>query len=74
MKSLSFRFDSEENNRFKEYRIQRNCIDIHFSDLFSHLLTCGSDGDVRIWKGIDDDDPVSHRAGDNALAIAYKVI
>ena len=39
----------------------------------SHLLTCGCDGDVRIWKDIDDDDPVSHRAGDSVFAVSCKV-
>jgi hypothetical protein len=26
-----------------------------------------------VWQGIDDDDAVSHRVGDKAYAIAYKV-
>lgn len=31
------------------------------------------DGDVRIWEGIDDDDAKSHRVGDRAYAIAFRV-
>ncbi|KAL5009063.1 hypothetical protein ScPMuIL_014644 [Solemya velum] len=38
----------------------------------SYILTCGSDGDIRIWEGIEDDDAISHRAGDRAFAIAFK--
>ena len=38
-----------------------------------YILTCGTDGDVRIWEGIEDDDAVSHRVGDRAFAIAFKV-
>jgi hypothetical protein len=30
------------------------------------MLTCGQDGDVRVWEGIDDDDAVSHKVGDRA--------
>lgn len=40
---------------------------------FSHIITCGSDGDVRIWNGIDDDEPTSHRVGERAHAIAFSV-
>ena len=38
-----------------------------------YILTCGSDGDVRIWDGIEDDDAISHRCGDKSFAIAIKV-
>jgi chromosome transmission fidelity protein 4 len=37
------------------------------------MLTCGQDGDVRVWEGIDDDDAVSHKVGDRAFAIVFKV-
>ena len=39
----------------------------------SHLLTCGSDGDVRIYKGFEDSDPDSIRAGEQVTAISVKV-
>ena len=42
-------------------------------DDYRYILTCGTDGDVRIWEGIQDDDAVSHRVGDRAFAIAFKV-
>ena len=39
----------------------------------SYLLTCGSDGDVRIYKDFDDSDPESVRAGDNVSVVLVKV-
>lgn len=41
--------------------------------LFSHILTCGQDGDVRIWAGLDDDDSTSQCVGEKAIAVAHKV-
>ncbi|KAK7103194.1 WD repeat and HMG-box DNA-binding protein 1-like [Littorina saxatilis] len=46
--------------------------DLCYDDSGRYILTCGTDGDVRIWDGIDDDDAVSHRVGDRAFAIAFK--
>ena len=40
---------------------------------FSYLLTCGSDGDVRIYKDFDDSDPESVRAGENVTVLVVKV-
>ena len=39
-----------------------------------HILTCGSDGDVRIYKGFDDSDPESVRAGEHVAVVAVKVL
>jgi hypothetical protein len=39
-----------------------------------YLITCGSDGDVRIYDGFEDDDPESFRAGENVTAVTYKVL
>ena len=36
-------------------------------------MTCGADGDVRVFQGLDDDDCLSHRVGDLAAAVAFKV-
>jgi len=36
-------------------------------------LTCGSDGDIRIYKDFDDSDPESVRVGDNVTVLAVKV-
>ena len=44
-----------------------------FQIFLSYLLTCGSDGDVRIYKDFDDSDPESVRAGDNVTVLAVKV-
>jgi hypothetical protein len=40
----------------------------------SFLITCGPDGDVRVYHGFEDDDPVSHKIGDVVHFVAYKVI
>lgn len=42
--------------------------------LIRYILTCGSDGDVRIWEGAEDDDAISHGTGDKAFCVAYKVL
>ncbi|PVD25434.1 hypothetical protein C0Q70_13090 [Pomacea canaliculata] len=46
--------------------------DVCYDDSGRYILTCGMDGDVRIWEGIDDDDAKSHRVGDRAYAIAFR--
>ncbi|XP_038044137.1 WD repeat and HMG-box DNA-binding protein 1-like [Patiria miniata] len=46
--------------------------DVCYEETGNHILTCGSDGDVRIWKSMDDDDPESINVGDAAYAIAMK--
>lgn len=40
----------------------------------SYIITCGSEGDVRIWNGIEDDDPKAVCVGEKAFAVAQKVI
>ena len=39
-----------------------------------NIITCGSDGDYRIWNGFEDDDPACIRVGDEATCIAFQVI
>ena len=34
------------------------------------VVTCGADGEVRVYSGIEDEDPSSHLVGDEALAVA----
>ncbi|XP_053408161.1 WD repeat and HMG-box DNA-binding protein 1-like isoform X2 [Mercenaria mercenaria] len=46
--------------------------DVCYEESGRYILTCGSDGDVRIWDGIEDDDAISHRCGDKSFAIAIK--
>ncbi|NXI34352.1 WDHD1 protein, partial [Galbula dea] len=38
----------------------------------SSIVTCGSDGDVRIWENLDDDDPKSINVGEKAYSCALK--
>lgn len=37
-------------------------------------MTCGSDGDVRMWEDLDDDDPKSINVGEKAFSCALKVL
>uniref|UniRef100_A0A8B9FLW5 WD repeat and HMG-box DNA-binding protein 1 n=1 Tax=Amazona collaria TaxID=241587 RepID=A0A8B9FLW5_9PSIT len=46
--------------------------DICFNDTGSCIVTCGSDGDVRIWENLDDDDPTSFNVGEKAYSCALK--
>lgn len=42
--------------------------------LHSFIVTCGSDGDVRMWEDLDDDDPKSVNVGEKAFSCALKVL
>ncbi|XP_053127848.1 WD repeat and HMG-box DNA-binding protein 1 isoform X2 [Hemicordylus capensis] len=46
--------------------------DVCFDDNGSCIVTCGSDGDVRIWESLDDDDPKSINVGEKAYSFALK--
>ncbi|XP_064622093.1 WD repeat and HMG-box DNA-binding protein 1-like [Lineus longissimus] len=46
--------------------------DLCYDDCGRYMLTSGAEGDVRVWQGIDDDDAVSHRAGEKVYAIAFR--
>ncbi|XP_071415441.1 WD repeat and HMG-box DNA-binding protein 1 isoform X1 [Pithys albifrons albifrons] len=46
--------------------------DVCFDDTGSFIVTCGSDGDVRIWENLDDDDPKSITVGEKAYSCALK--
>ncbi|XP_006120180.2 WD repeat and HMG-box DNA-binding protein 1 [Pelodiscus sinensis] len=46
--------------------------DVCFDDSGSCIVTCGSDGDVRIWENLDDDDPKSINVGEKAYSFALK--
>ncbi|KAF5273925.1 hypothetical protein FQA39_LY01040 [Lamprigera yunnana] len=46
--------------------------DVCYSEDGEHLITCGSDGDIRIWAGFDDDDPVQTCVGEWALCVSQK--
>lgn len=43
-----------------------HCIFYHFV-LYRKIITTGSDGDVRIWQGVDDDDPNTFCVGEFVL-------
>ncbi|XP_038612733.1 WD repeat and HMG-box DNA-binding protein 1 [Tachyglossus aculeatus] len=46
--------------------------EVCFDDSGSCIVTCGSDGDVRIWASLDDDDPKSINVGEKAYSCALK--
>ncbi|XP_036054366.1 WD repeat and HMG-box DNA-binding protein 1 isoform X1 [Onychomys torridus] len=46
--------------------------DVCFDDSGSFIVTCGSDGDVRMWEDLDDDDPKSINVGEKAFSCALK--
>ncbi|GFX29404.1 WD repeat and HMG-box DNA-binding protein 1 [Trichonephila clavipes] len=46
--------------------------DICYDDSGNYLITCGMDGDIRIWNGFEDDDPQSHHMGNSVWAVAFK--
>lgn len=48
-------------------------VTLSYTNLYRFVITCGSEGDIRIWKGIDDDDPTDKCVGEKAFAVAQKV-
>ncbi|XP_076332121.1 chromosome transmission fidelity 4 [Tachypleus tridentatus] len=44
--------------------------DLCYDSSSNYVLTCGSDGDVRMWKGFEDD-PITHHVGNCATAILF---
>ncbi|XP_056135096.1 WD repeat and HMG-box DNA-binding protein 1 [Lampris incognitus] len=46
--------------------------EVCFDDSGKFIVTCGSDGDVRIWESLDDDDPKSISVGEKAYSLALK--
>ncbi|XP_055935978.1 WD repeat and HMG-box DNA-binding protein 1-like [Argiope bruennichi] len=46
--------------------------DICYDDSGNYIITCGTDGDIRIWNGFEDDDPQSHQMGSSVSAVAFK--
>ncbi|XP_017330803.1 WD repeat and HMG-box DNA-binding protein 1 isoform X2 [Ictalurus punctatus] len=46
--------------------------DVCFDEHGKCIVTCGSDGDVRIWESLDDDDPKSINVGEKAYSVALR--
>lgn len=44
-----------------------------FKHFYRFFVTCGNDGDVRIWEGLDDDDPKFITVGEKVYSLALKV-
>lgn len=48
-------------------------IHVSTSTTYSKLITCGSDGDVRIWPESGDDDPIHTCVGEWSLCVRQKL-
>ncbi|KAM9860393.1 WD repeat and HMG-box DNA-binding protein 1 [Aulostomus maculatus] len=46
--------------------------EVCFDDKGKFIVTCGNDGDVRIWESLDDDDPQFITVGEKAYSLALK--
>ncbi|XP_062863778.1 WD repeat and HMG-box DNA-binding protein 1 [Trichomycterus rosablanca] len=46
--------------------------DVCFDEHGKFIVTCGSDGDVRIWESLDDDDPKSISVGEKVHSLALR--
>ncbi|XP_056881392.1 WD repeat and HMG-box DNA-binding protein 1 [Takifugu flavidus] len=46
--------------------------EVCFDDSGKFFVTCGNDGDVRIWEGLDDDDPKFITVGEKVYSLALK--
>uniref|UniRef100_A0A3B3UVP1 WD repeat and HMG-box DNA-binding protein 1-like n=1 Tax=Poecilia latipinna TaxID=48699 RepID=A0A3B3UVP1_9TELE len=46
--------------------------EVCFDDTGRYIVTCGNDGDVRIWESLDDDDPKFITVGEKAYSLALK--
>ncbi|XP_037104010.1 WD repeat and HMG-box DNA-binding protein 1 isoform X2 [Syngnathus acus] len=46
--------------------------EVCFDDTGTFIVTCGHDGDVRIWENLDDDDPRFITVGEKAYSLALK--
>ncbi|XP_067132973.1 WD repeat and HMG-box DNA-binding protein 1 [Centruroides vittatus] len=46
--------------------------DLCFDDDGRYIFTCGTDGDIRIWDGFQDDNPTTHHTGDYCHAVSFK--
>ncbi|XP_071476243.1 WD repeat and HMG-box DNA-binding protein 1-like [Diadema antillarum] len=44
--------------------------DVCYEETGKFILTCGTDGDVRVWQGLDDDDPQTIDVGETSAALA----
>uniref|UniRef100_A0A0F8BBI7 WD repeat and HMG-box DNA-binding protein 1 n=1 Tax=Larimichthys crocea TaxID=215358 RepID=A0A0F8BBI7_LARCR len=46
--------------------------EVCYDDSGRFIVTCGNDGDVRIWESLDDDDPKFITVGEKAFSLALK--
>uniref|UniRef100_A0A3B4B8A0 WD repeat and HMG-box DNA-binding protein 1 n=1 Tax=Periophthalmus magnuspinnatus TaxID=409849 RepID=A0A3B4B8A0_9GOBI len=46
--------------------------EVCFDESGKFIVTCGNDGDVRIWEGLDDDDPRFITVGEKAYSLSLR--
>ncbi|XP_015373408.1 PREDICTED: WD repeat and HMG-box DNA-binding protein 1 isoform X2 [Diuraphis noxia] len=54
---------------FPRYAHVEGHTDVCYSEDGRYLITCGQDGDIRIWDGIEDGDPIEKCVGSEAFAV-----
>ncbi|XP_050438249.1 WD repeat and HMG-box DNA-binding protein 1 [Adelges cooleyi] len=57
---------------FPRYAHVEGHTDVCYSEDGKYLITCGQDGDLRIWNGIEDSDPIEKCVGSQAYAVHQK--
>ncbi|XP_068235136.1 WD repeat and HMG-box DNA-binding protein 1 [Palaemon carinicauda] len=63
---------SSKKMRPTRYAHYEGHTDICYTDDGKYIITCGTDGEVRVFEGLDDDDCKTHLVAESAHAIAYK--
>jgi WD40 repeat protein len=59
---------------FKKLFFNTSDSNFHHYNFNRYLITCGQDGDIRIWDGIEDSDPIEKCVGSEVFAIHQIVI
>lgn len=61
-----------DDAKIMRYAHSEGHTDLCYDDSGRYLITCGTEGDIRIWDGFDDDFPQSHHMGEVVHAVSFK--